>query len=83
MNTEPKCRTCGVHYPQAADGWDGECPSCADRSSSIEEILAEANALPEEERVEFLRSHVQGNRMLLVDPQLMKWVVDNVRLFRN
>lgn len=25
------CRTCGDPYRDYADGWDGECPSCADR----------------------------------------------------
>lgn len=24
------CRTCEAHYPSAGDGWDGECPTCAD-----------------------------------------------------
>jgi hypothetical protein len=27
------CRTCGDEYHFAGDGWDGECPTCADRSS--------------------------------------------------
>lgn len=26
------CRTCGESYPYAGDGYDGECPSCADRT---------------------------------------------------
>ena len=26
----PKCRTCGEHYSEFGDGWDGECPTCAD-----------------------------------------------------
>lgn len=25
------CRTCGSRYPEAGDGWDGECPECADK----------------------------------------------------
>lgn len=27
---EPVCRTCGERYPDAGDGWDGECGNCAD-----------------------------------------------------
>lgn len=27
-----KCRTCGDRYPDAGDGWDGECPDCADKT---------------------------------------------------
>lgn len=31
------CRTCGERYPGFGDGWDGECPSCADRTHIKEE----------------------------------------------
>lgn len=27
-----RCRTCGDRYPDAGDGWDGECGNCADRT---------------------------------------------------
>ncbi|MDQ0961993.1 hypothetical protein QFZ66_005871 [Streptomyces sp. B4I13] len=26
------CRTCTEEYPEFGDGWEGECPSCADRT---------------------------------------------------
>ncbi len=29
---DPKCRTCGNRYSDGGDGFDGECPSCADKS---------------------------------------------------
>lgn len=32
------CRTCGAKYPEAGDGWDGECPDCADRTFRASEI---------------------------------------------
>lgn len=35
------CRTCGVEYSPYGDGYDGECPECADKT--------EANRLAEEE----------------------------------
>lgn len=28
----PKCRTCDGGYSEGGDGYDGECPSCADKS---------------------------------------------------
>jgi hypothetical protein len=28
------CRTCGDLYRAAGDGYDGECPSCADRTDA-------------------------------------------------
>lgn len=31
-DAEEKCRTCGETYQDDGDGYDGECPSCADRS---------------------------------------------------
>lgn len=31
-----KCKTCGDPYPEAGDGWDGECGTCADRSMMAE-----------------------------------------------
>lgn len=34
---EPKtCAKCGHTYPEAGDGWDGMCPSCADRDEEGE-----------------------------------------------
>lgn len=30
------CRTCGERYSEFGDGWDGECPSCADRTYARE-----------------------------------------------
>jgi len=27
-----KCRTCGDRYHEGGDGFDGECPNCADRT---------------------------------------------------
>lgn len=32
-----RCRTCGDTYPDAGDGWDGECGNCADRTYIAEE----------------------------------------------
>ncbi|MER6559751.1 hypothetical protein ABT300_18855 [Streptomyces sp. NPDC001027] len=32
----PVCRTCGDEYPEFGDGWEGECPSCADRTHLAE-----------------------------------------------
>lgn len=32
-----RCRTCGDKYADAGDGWDGECPECADRTYLAEE----------------------------------------------
>ncbi len=32
-----RCRTCGDRYPDAGDGWDGECADCADRTYNAEE----------------------------------------------
>ena len=32
-----ECRTCGDVYPEGGDGWDGECPSCADKTYAKEE----------------------------------------------
>lgn len=29
---EGKCRTCGEPYDGCGDGFDGECPSCADKT---------------------------------------------------
>lgn len=26
------CRTCGEPYKEGGDGWDGECPDCADKT---------------------------------------------------
>ena len=27
-----RCRTCGDRYSEFGDGWEGECPDCADRT---------------------------------------------------
>jgi hypothetical protein len=29
---ENVCRTCGEEYPEGGDGFDGECPDCADKT---------------------------------------------------
>jgi hypothetical protein len=29
---EDTCRTCGEEYPEGGDGFDGECPNCADKT---------------------------------------------------
>lgn len=31
------CRTCGEIYQDGGDGYDGECPGCADKSAEIED----------------------------------------------
>jgi DNA-directed RNA polymerase subunit RPC12/RpoP len=31
-----KCRTCGATYSEFGDGWEGECPDCADRTYAKE-----------------------------------------------
>lgn len=31
------CRTCGQPYEEGGDGYDGECPDCADQSAAEEE----------------------------------------------
>ena len=31
---EDDCRTCGQHYCPGGDGYDGECPDCADRTEA-------------------------------------------------
>jgi hypothetical protein len=30
------CRTCFESYADGGDGWDGECPCCADRRAALE-----------------------------------------------
>ena len=37
----PVCRTCNEEYSVAGDGWDGECPNCADRTAVEEEASVE------------------------------------------
>lgn len=29
------CRTCACTYNHAGDGWDGECPDCADKTEAL------------------------------------------------
>lgn len=31
-----RCRTCGQTYSEFGDGWDGECPECADKTYAAE-----------------------------------------------
>jgi hypothetical protein len=31
-DARPKCRHCGEHYDEGGDGYDGMCPSCADKT---------------------------------------------------
>jgi hypothetical protein len=33
---DPQCRTCGEAYRGGGDGWDGECPECADKTAAAE-----------------------------------------------
>lgn len=33
----PRCRTCNEPYNEYGDGYDGECPSCADATYIREE----------------------------------------------
>lgn len=40
------CRTCGDPYSEFGDGWDGECPTCADRTYA-REIAGEADDEPD------------------------------------
>lgn len=35
------CRTCGQTYPEFGDGWNGECPTCADRTYAAGEAEQE------------------------------------------
>jgi len=35
IDGDPPCRECGEPYEEGGDGWDGLCPSCADRASMI------------------------------------------------
>lgn len=37
-----RCRTCGDRYPDAGDGWGGECGNCADITYLAEEAAEEA-----------------------------------------
>ena len=39
------CRTCREPYDGYGDGWDGECPTCADRTESVR-LATEAKANP-------------------------------------
>lgn len=32
-----RCRTCSATYPEAGDGWEGECGNCADKTYLAEE----------------------------------------------
>lgn len=32
VDDDDECRTCGERYDDCGDGYDGECPSCADKS---------------------------------------------------
>jgi hypothetical protein len=34
-STEQTCEWCSATYPDAGDGWDGLCPTCADRAELI------------------------------------------------
>ena len=38
---EQVCRTCGARYPDAGDGYDGQCPTCADRTAARTDGLGE------------------------------------------
>jgi len=40
-DADDQCRTCGVWYQSAGDGWDGECPDCADKAdtSYLDELV--------------------------------------------
>lgn len=43
------CRTCGDTYPDAGDGWDGECPSCADRTFAAENPEDDTDVISDEQ----------------------------------
>ena len=32
--TDEGCRSCGRSYPEGGDGYDGECPDCADKTEA-------------------------------------------------
>lgn len=34
VDEDGACRTCGQHYEDGGDGYDGECPDCADKTSA-------------------------------------------------
>lgn len=38
-NEEASCRTCGVPYNGAGDGWDDECADCADKTEAAREMV--------------------------------------------
>lgn len=37
-----RCRTCNEPYDGAGDGWDGECPDCADITEAARVINCES-----------------------------------------
>lgn len=39
---ETHCRTCDAEYDGAGDGYDGECPDCADKTYNAEVITRSA-----------------------------------------
>lgn len=39
------CRTCGDAYADGGDGYDGECPGCADATDAIETTVENLQAL--------------------------------------
>lgn len=40
--SDDKCRTCGEAYADGGDGYDGECPDCADKSYMNEIVTRSA-----------------------------------------
>lgn len=35
------CRTCAIPYSTSGDGYDGECPECADKTADKKELTQE------------------------------------------
>ena len=46
---DDKCRQCGDRYAHDGDGWDGLCPSCADKAEAAEAAGEDAAEEAEEE----------------------------------
>lgn len=62
-----RCRTCGDRYPDAGDGWEGECGDCADRTYIAEE-QAEARDDLRETVVRTILDAIHEHESSLFDP---------------
>ena len=59
-NDDDICRTCGEEYADGGDGFDGECPSCADKTAIEEgEIPYPCPDCGEEKWVAYYRAEVK------------------------